>query len=278
MPPGLNTSGLPDPGSYTLGRGKLFFAQNVNSLPGAYRDLGNATEFTYTVEAEKIEHQSSREVNKTVDKTVPGLKKVSLAFTLDEINFQNIAAFVSGSTATHVNPAKSAQTEFNLVSAVELGRWYDIRVPVTNARAYRFTATNAIKLQKTGSAIDLVAGTDYILDAEFGRVFIPATGGTLIAGDGLDVAWSADPANKDISEVRGLVSASLQGAILLDSINAADGGARTAYQFHKVTLEGQGDASLIGDEFMTMQFTGSVESNAIASPESPFMSVRAVPA
>lgn len=273
--PGPNVTGKPNTEDYNLGRGIVYFAPLVNSVPQGYRDLGNAPEFNISIEVETVEHQSSRQGLRVVDKEVVISQKISLTVTIDELNFENLALFFSGSKATHVNPAKSAQAEFEMVASVELGRWYDIK-NAAGARAYRFTSTNALDVDNGTDNTDLVLGTDYELDAEMGRIFLLSTAVNISAGEALDITWSLDGTNVDVNEVQALKNSAVVGALKFISVNPAAGDARTEYQFHQVSLKAEGDFSLIGDEFTTMQLSGVAERNETADADSPTLTIREV--
>lgn len=273
--PGPNLTGTPNTADYNLGRGIVYFASLTNGLPGAYRDLGNAPEFNISVEVETIEHQSSRQGLRVVDKEVVISQKVTLTITLDELNSENLALFFSGSQGTLTNPAVSAQTEFEMISSVELGRWYDI-VDDSGVRAYNFTSTNAIDIDNGTDDTNLVAGTDYTLDAEMGRIFFHSDASAIEAGEAVDVAWSLDAGNVNVNEVKALTTSAVVGALKFISVNPAAADAKTEYQFHQVSLKADGDFSLIGDEFTTMQLTGVAERNETADADSPTLTIRSV--
>lgn len=90
------------PANYVLGRGKLYLKGEfaTTATDAGWRDVGNATAFTVTQESEKKEHLSYLSGVKTVDLEVAVSSKVSIGFTLDEVqNLFNQAPFLSG-TAT----------------------------------------------------------------------------------------------------------------------------------------------------------------------------------
>ena len=82
----------PSTDNYTLGKGVVFF--NQKNAAGVYlgeRDLGNAPAFTFNVALEKLEHFSSRGGLKAKDKEIISQITPGLAFTLDEVNKDNLA-------------------------------------------------------------------------------------------------------------------------------------------------------------------------------------------
>ena len=82
--PGPNTLGTPQTDDYNLGRGILYFATlGSDGRPNEYRDLGNVPEFNLSIEVETLEHQSSRQGLKVVDKEVVISQAVNVAFVVD---------------------------------------------------------------------------------------------------------------------------------------------------------------------------------------------------
>lgn len=272
-----NTTGLPNTGDYSLGRGIVYEAaiDGTTELPtiAGWRDLGNATEFNVSLETEKLEHQSSRQGLKVVDKEVILSQKMTIAFTLDELNDENVANFLSGATASHTNVAIAGFTIIEMVSAVTLGRWYDI-VNSSNERAYDIDTANLQLDETSGAPVLLVEGTDYTLDSKMGRVFLLTGATNIAAGEPLSVTLAADAGASPVEEIQGMTSGNIVRAIKFVGENPANSDKQREYQFHKVTLASEGDLSLIGDEYSVMAFTGAVESSVLADSAAPFVRIR----
>jgi hypothetical protein len=272
-----NTTGLPNTGDYSLGRGIVYEAaiDSTTELPtiAGWRDLGNATEFNVSLETEKLEHQSSRQGLKVVDKEVILSQKMTIAFTLDELNDQNMANFLSGATGSHTNVAIAGFTIIEMVSAVTLGRWYDI-VNSAGERAYDIDTANLQLDETSGAPVLLVEGTDYTLDAKMGRVFLLSTATNIAAGEPLSVTLTADAGASPVEEIQGMTQGNIIRAVKFIAENPANSDKQREYQFHKVTLSSEGDLSLIGDEYSTMAFTGAVESSVLADATAPFVRIR----
>lgn len=270
--PGLNATGTPNTEDYNLGRGIVYFATLANSLPAEYRDLGNAPEFNISIEVETVEHNSSRQGLRVVDKEVVISQKVTLSVTIDELNFENLALFFSGSTGTHTNAAVAGFAEHQMITGAVLGRWYDI-VDANGNRAYDVRIAD---LTVEEGATTLVVGTDFTIDEEMGRIFLLSTATNIADGENVDVTLAANALAKGVDEVRALTSSAITGALKFISVNPAANDARTEYQFHQVSLKATGDFALIGDEFTTMQLEGVAERNEIADANSPTLTIRSV--
>ncbi len=279
--PGINATGKPDTDDYNLGRGIVYFAElNTDGTPKEYRDLGNAPEFNISIETETLEHQSSRAGLKVTDKEVLISQKVSLSLTLDEINFQNVASLLSGETSSHTNPTAGGFGPTNIAptGGIVQGRWYDIfetaYAHATTGRAYDITEAGDVLVTES-TPTPGVLGTDYELDLVMGRVFVINGSLVLTAGEELRVTLTADAApTTSVDEVKALTQSSVTGALKFIAENPAANDQQTEYQFHKVSLKAEGDFSLIGDEFSTMNFTAVAESETGGDADSPTLTVR----
>lgn len=283
MASGLNLSGDTDPQSYRLGRGKIMVASLSSYLPddNGFRDLGNAPEVNVTIETETLEHVSSREGTKTVDKEVPLSQKMKISFQIDEINFQNLALFYSGEAVADAitNPAVAGAADVVLVtSAPDLaavgGRWYQLKV--SGVRCYDIDSTKlSLKSDTAGDNNTLIEGTDYEVWEKQGMVKL-LTGSTLIdEGDDVEFTLTADAGAVAPAEVRALTQTTQTLAILFIEENPVDGDTETEHLFHQVQLKPQGDFGLISDEFSALGFEGIVERNATADANSPYCTTRA---
>jgi hypothetical protein len=271
-----NLTGLPNTGDYTLGRG-IVYESGIDSSTekpddSGWRDLGNATEFNVSLETEKLEHKSSRAGLQVVDKEVVLSQKMTLNFSLDELNDENVASFLSGEVAAHTNPAIAGFSVTVLSATVVLGRWYDL-VNTAGERAYDLE-TGDILLEKTTGPVTLIENTDYTLDLKNGRAFMLSTASNISAGDSLQVTVTAEATASPVEEVRGMTQGNLIRAVKFIGENPANSNKQREYQFHKVTLASEGDLALISDEYAVMAFSGTVESSVLADADAPFVRIR----
>lgn len=276
--PGINLTGRANTADYNLGRGRVYFAPLLASgMPGAYRDLGNAPEFNINVEVETLEHQSSRQGLRVTDKEIVISQKVNLSLQLDEINFENVALFFSGTTEDDVtNVAVAGFTKYTMIENVEKGRWYDI-VNSSDARAYDIDASNLTLEEGTTTLTKGSTGTaDVEVDEVMGRLFFrPESANLTYSGtEDIDVTLAADSGAKSIDEVKALTQTSVSGALKFLSENPANNDFMYEYQFHQVSLKAEGDFGLISDDITTMGFTGVAEQNASADADSPTLTIR----
>jgi len=101
----------PNTDNYVLGKGVVYFNELVSNVYQGERDLGNAPAFSFSVAVEKLEHFSSRGGLKAKDKEVISQITPSVAFTLDEINAENIGMLSLGALSTVTQIAGVAEAE-----------------------------------------------------------------------------------------------------------------------------------------------------------------------
>ncbi len=273
--PGIRDDGRHNTDDYNLGRGKVYFAElDSNDLPTGYRDLGNATEFMISVEKEELDHFSTREGLKTVDKQVVVSQKVGLTLTLDEINFDNLAMFFSGSAVERDNEGDTGVTGTANLTVTEQGRWYDLYDEATGVGASAESQGNRIydigdvTIEVTGGGSAMVEDTDFEVDKELGRIFV-IDGGNMDAGSyDVDIAVNSSATEK-VHVVKALANSGIVGALKFVQENPADGDKWTEYQFQSGAPDRRGDFSLIGDEWTTLPLSGAAESNSAADADTP---------
>lgn len=268
---GPNLTGKPQPDRYKLGRGILYFAElDDNGRPKGWRDLGNAPEFNLNIEQETLEHRSSREGLRSVDKEVTISRDLNFNFQLEEFNHQNMAALFSGERATHTNVAVAGFSDHTAYTDVQLGHWYDI-IDSDGNRAYDITASD---LTVEVGATTLVKDTDYEVDTEMGRIFLLSDASDVSEGDDINMTLDANAYAGAVDEVQALTQTAVTGALKFIEENPADSDRKGEYTFWKINLTAEGDVSMIGDEWANMPFSGKAQKNEDASPNSPTLTIR----
>ena len=89
----------------------MYFDQLISSVYQGERDLGNAPSFTFNIALETLEHFSSRGGLKAKDKSIISQITPGLAFTLDEVNKENMALLTLGDATTVTQTAGSVAAE-----------------------------------------------------------------------------------------------------------------------------------------------------------------------
>ncbi len=265
-----NLTGRPNTRDYYLGRGIIYLAiLDEDQLPGPWRDLGNAPAFTATLTSEELLHQASRTGLKVTDKRITLSQDIGLAFSVDELSAENQALFFGGTVTSVTNPAVAGvgtmMAPIEITDDATLGRWYDLRTVYTGAGVpTSFSATSVPKIRRTsGTPMDLVIDTDYLINHETGQVFLKTDAVNVAATD--TVAWysAADasaPAN--IERVQALDAGVQTYALKFVAENPASDSEKTVYEFYSVSISADGDLALIGEEFAQANFTGAAQRNS----------------
>lgn len=278
MTVGINLAGRPDPNNYIVGRGHVLFGpHDTSSKPSnGYIDFGNCPAFSLTQEQQDLDHFSSRAGLKVVDRNVLISEKGTLAMTLDEFNFGNIARWLAGTTGTRsgYNGAACLTGDNGVNTQTPLqGRWYDLvktvtGPPSTNPFDDRLYDLGVVTVTTTPATVE---NTDFVIDYKMGRIiFITATPITAFA---IVVAANAS-ADTSYDEARMFTQTPQRGSLKFIMANPSNNDQLYEWEWHKVQLKPTGALNLIGDDWGTMEFTGTAEKNTAQSTTSPFCTVR----
>jgi len=128
---------------YTLGRGVIWLAAwsgSVAPVLGAYKDVGNAPDFSLEPTEEVLDHFSSRSGKKTKDKQTTLESGATALFTIDSISVENFRLFLSGTTDTRgttisLNTSLSAEYGLRFISANAEGQNYRLELWKCRIRA-----------------------------------------------------------------------------------------------------------------------------------------------
>lgn len=271
-----NTTGQHDTKDYYVGKGILTFADlDSAGWPLGYRDLGNAPDFSFSVESENYEHNSSRSGLANVDLDIPIKTNVTCSFTLENFNVKNMEMFLSGATSdmavgTKAGEASMTQCHGAGVGEVQGGLWFDLRKVVgtveTRYLGIQDKADLTLQLNDGTSQVSLTEGVDYLVNEKFGRVFLIATAANILgidaANDYLEFQLAANVAAPDTAkELKALSTSSRKGALRFTAENAnaedSDPQQFSEVNFYNVTLSPNGEVNMVSDEAAQMQFTGS---------------------
>ncbi len=239
----LSSARTPD---YTLGRGKLFFAEFTSGqTPGPMRYLGNSPQFSMTISAEELEHQNSDAGINEVDASVPLSVDRTGSITLDDIQAENVALFFFGGVEALTQVAAAGQSE--TFTGVNGGDVYQLGRTTNNPVGTR--GVSSVVVEPTGGGTAYILDTDYSLDADRGMFSILETG-NIAAGAGIDVNFDIDAAT---SERITSGSEPIEGMLRFVEDNPAGTDRDITLPYVKVTPNG--DLALKGDEWRSIPFS-----------------------
>jgi hypothetical protein len=278
--PGKDTTGTYSTKDYVLGRGRMYFSSlDSNGLPKEWRDVGNVPNLTASVAEEELEHFTTRNGLKTRDLTVTLSKNVNLSFSLDTIVDQNLLLFFSGSSVDYTNPTIAGFSPWEIIAPGDVKSvttWYQLTDSSGNP-ALGLDGTDLELASTDATAVVLVEDTDYELREAEGlfRLLDSTDVQAIIAGGaGITAELTANASAANADEVRALTQSQIVVAIKFVSENPANSDEQTIFDFHKVKLKSDGDFQLISDEWQQLPFSGTVEANDLAYPDSPHITVR----
>ena len=267
------TTGVPTADDILLGRGKLY----AHELTAAFAedgdgwfDLGECPELVLEPSSEFLEHYSSREGLRVLDKKIVVQQKFDVRFALEELNEKNAALFFSATPEAITNAAIAGFTEYQMIAAVELGRHYQIKNSAGNPA--RGVATADLVVEKSaGPDVLLVEGTDYTLNSAEGTIFFLSTATNIADGDPVDVTLTA---RAGADTTRRIPVQSRESVTVALKFIGQDPDNSRKFELHipKITLASAGGFSLISaQEWLRMGFNGAAEKRD-ASTEIAYLS------
>lgn len=148
--------------NYTLGAGKLYFDRlDANGASTGEFYIGNTPSLTYSVDEERQEHYSSDEAAREKDASIVIRSDVTVAFTTDDIQPENVAMMFKGEAETLV---VAGATNLPENVTVRKGRWHQLGVDADNPSGVRQITIDSVS---SGAVLD----TDYEVDLELGRIY-----------------------------------------------------------------------------------------------------------
>lgn len=236
---------------YTIPRGRVFF-NPINTATDEYLGelyMGNCPSMGLSIETEKAEHYSSETGLREKDASVVLEVKRTGSLTCDNMSGTNVALFLSGSTGTITQAGASVTDE---VIDVIPGRYYQLGLGVSTPVGAR--KVSAVVVTNSAGTTTYVAGTDYLLDADRGRLQILATG-TIVAGE---IKVDYTKAATTWEGIRSGAAGELLGALRIVSDNAT--GDQRDFYMPRVSLVPSGEIPVIaeGTDFAQMTFDADV--------------------
>ncbi len=137
---------------------------------GAYRDLGNAPSFQMKPTLTKIEHNSSRDGSRSVDRTLVTAQKIEVTIELEEITPANLAmaflgtlgAATAGGTDLEIFTQQSVSGALKFVGTNNIGTRYTVRlnnVEFTPDAEFDWLSEEITSITLVGIATNTVGGS-----------------------------------------------------------------------------------------------------------------------
>jgi hypothetical protein len=219
---------------YTIGKGKLLFkaAGQAN-----FADLGNCPDFKVSTNVTKKDHFSSREGTKTKDKTIVIEQTALGSFTLDDLLDENLKMFIMSNAITDVVQGSGTQAPSQNITS-ELDKWIEIGK----------RKLSSVVVKNDADAITYVLGTDYLLDTEAGLI-MPLSTGDIAEDDVIHLAYTY--AAITVKRLDAAKVSTIEGHVYFIG-NPPSGKILEVKGY--VALTPKGDVSLIGEDYINLQF------------------------
>ncbi|MBK3745540.1 hypothetical protein G3A39_40995 [Paraburkholderia aspalathi] len=242
----------------TLGRGELWFSKFKpgTRTPEGERYIGNSPEFNATIESETLDHFDSDHGVNEKDESITTQTNRSGSLVTDNVSKENIALFFLGSETALTITAETVAAEKH--NGVIPGLTYQLGMTALNPSGARNISTDTPAVVTDGDtpATTYVAGTDYVLNADLGRLEI-VKGGAIVAGSNITVDYSVEAGTRD-RIISG--SEAVSGALRYIAFNPV--GANFDWYMPFVKLSPNGDYNLKGDEWQSIPFSVEILKNA----------------
>lgn len=240
--------------NYTLGRGKVYFSRFLEGTqtPAGFFYIGNTPEFNLTIESEVLDHFSSDEGIREKDDSIPLQVNRTGSMITDNIAPRNVALFFFGDEETVTTTAQATLT--HTIPSAKLGHFYRLGATASNPVGFFGIDTTALTVADTAATpVTYTAGTDYVVNADFGTIQILETG-TIDEGTELVVTYGVRASTRE-RVLSG--STSVEGAMMYEAKNPK--GKQYNYYMPFVKVSPNGDYQLKSDEWQQIPFTLDIQ-------------------
>ncbi len=236
--------------NYTLGAGKLFFDRfDADGNPTGEFYIGNTTSLTGSTDETREEHYSADEKSRAKDASVVTQSDMTVGFTTDDIQPENLAMLWKGTAETLAVGAITSTTEDITVNR---GRWYQIGVTPTAPTGARSLTVSAVT-DDAGSPVAIPGGNggaNYELDLELGRIFIKEDAPDIADGDSIKVTYTAAAHSRTVIISKG---EAIRGSLRYIADNTT--GVNRDDYWPLVEISPDGDYEFKADSWQEMSFT-----------------------
>jgi len=229
--------------------GDVFFDVYEAGVRTGERDVGHAPEFLINAPTlEKKEETGRRRQNygETIKSIVTKTEQM-FKTTIKDINRHNLAVAMLGEDVVYSQAAGDNTASPESVTA-RAGRWVKLA-------ARNLDPGNPPVVQDDTDTTTYVENTDYEIDYQVGRIYVPESGSSIADEDVLHVAstWLQHTGYKVLANTDMTKEIAVR-VIGYDKANDRNG----ELLIHKARIEPSGDLAWINEEFMSVEVTGEI--------------------
>lgn len=237
------------PNDYTLGRGKVYFAdfQTGTQSPDVFRYIGNTPSLNLTIDDETLDHFNADSGIREKDDSVPLEVTRTGTMECDNIDVENLALFFFGSASTVTVGAAAGLTY--TTPGVNVGDFVQIGATAADPVGSRGITGTPVVEDTGGGGTTYTVTTDYIINTDTGMMEIP-TGSTIPADQVLDITYDVAATTRDR-----IISGSepREGAMRFIADNPR--GTNRDFIFSWTKVSPNGDYALKGEEWQVIPFS-----------------------
>ena len=225
---------------YAVGQGKVYIApRDSTGVIGGYTHIGDCDGFEITTAQQFLDIQESMTGNRSTVVHTPTSSDYSLSVSILNIDGDNLARALYGETASVAGATVTGEA---------------INAYAGTMAALKYPGVSAVTVKKGGTS--LVAGTDYVLDADNGTLTFLA-GSTQVTGAAA-VALTVDYTHGGVaSRVKAFTQGLKDYTLRFEGKTVVDGKAQIGV-VHRAALDMTKTLSLIGTGVNKLAVTGKL--------------------
>lgn len=241
---------------YYSGQGSFYFAERTaGGAAKGFIPIGNVTQATIDITVDKFEHKESESGQRLLDLTIIKEKKGKLNVTFDSLSMDNLALSLYG-------------TRSSVTGATVTGE--DIVGYLGQTTMLSRPSVSSVTITNAAGSTTYVAGTDYILNATYGTITVPATGSAITEGQALRANYTYAAYNNMEAFMTGSAP---ERWIRFQGLNTADG-SRVLLDVFRARLDPMTGLSLINDELSVPQMSMDILADATKTSGSQFFRMK----
>lgn len=239
---------------YFQGQGKVFIAvRNTDGTNQGFIHLGNCTKLTESLKTEEQVLYESMSGQQLETKRVPGKKTCEVSLTIDNQSPENMAIALYG-----LITKKAAGS----VTDKAYTAHKDKHIPLDHM------GITTVVVKNYSDTTTYAAGTDYIVNAAHGSIYIPSTS-TILEDEVLNIAYSFAAQ----SSLSALATAGVEFALRFEGLNIAESNKEVVVNIHKFYPAPAKDYGQISDKVQPIELSGGAMADTTRPEKDQFMTV-----
>lgn len=245
-----------------LGRGKVYLDRFVNGVKTGERFVGECGSFELTGAPETKDKYTMTEPGSGLLKRAVVRQTWEFGFELDEFDKENLALALLGEVDEDTQSTTPITDEPVGPEGLVQGRWYQLAA--IRVGSFSFSAP--------GSCVE---GTDYVLDAANGRVYI-VPGGIILTAGLTSATVDYTPEAAVVATIAAGATPIIEAKLTFIGNNVV--GPNYKLEAWKCSITLDGGLAFLSDDYAAPKFKGTVLLDSTGHPDSPYFTATVVTA